>query len=445
MTVAYGDVNSGESAAGGSVLYEAEIWRNLELELLLNYAHRQINFRDRGKYKYSWTGEITKEIGNARRPASGEIRGEPIDDVTYENLLLGRLGVISRFHGQHTGRLYVTPQLTTRRRRSHLTTEANHGEVNSALELVAGLELEQSWLDGRLSNIVLGKYYYFEPTSQAWVDIEGLAGYLDVSTRDHSAWGAGDSLRYKFTDSLLAKVSYEYALRLPNSDELFGDGVFIETNPELKPERSHNFNVGPRLELNQTAIGDVVVDVNGFWRETKDQIVLIVTERFAPYRNVADARSRGVEGSVSWLSPGQWLTLDGSITWMESINNSKEGPMAPFEGMPIPSRPYRFASWGARLHAGDWPKAEDGWDVFYMGRYVNGFYRGWNIGMPQFKMSVPDQVSHALGVTFATRLLDTGRYNATFEVDNVTDATLFDVWGVQRPGRSFNFKMFGQL
>jgi hypothetical protein len=42
-------------------------------------------------------------------------------------------------------------------------------------------------------------------------------------------------------------------------------------------------------------------------------------------------------------------------------------------------------------------------------------------------------------------LLGQGRYSATIEADNLLDSALHDVWGVQRPGRSFNFKVFAQL
>lgn len=49
-----------------------------------------------------------------------------------------------------------------------------------------------------------------------------------------------------------------------------------------------------------------------FWRETKDQRVLIATANFAPHRNIADARSQGIEGPVLWQSPGPWVVFDAS-------------------------------------------------------------------------------------------------------------------------------------
>jgi hypothetical protein len=76
---------------------------------------------------------------------------------------------------------------------------------------------------------------------------------------------------------------------------------------------------------------------------------------------------------------------------------------------------------------------------------VHGFYRGWESqGLRQFKQSVDDQVTHSAGVSFN---LDHYPYrsSATFEADNLTDAKVFDNFGVQRPGRAFYFKLTGNM
>lgn len=445
MSVPFGEVSSSERHYGGNVQYEVPLLPQLSFELLLNYAHLEVDFRDVGQYRYSWTGQIARTIGT-RTVERGEIDGDPTDRTEYRNLYLARAGLLATFSPEQMARIYTTPQYSSQRSDDEYAENPLENDLtNSSVSVVTGAEYELSLLQGRLSNVLLAKHYFFQPTSEIRTQPEGLEAFTFETTRTTHKYGVGDSLRYTFTPWLLAKASYEHAVRLPNADELFGDGRFTLPNVELVPETSDNFNLGPRLELSQTPIGDVVADINGFWRETKDQIVLIATAEFAPYRNVADVRTTGVEGTLWWQSPGQWLVLDGSFTWMESKNRSKDGPFSPFEGMRIPSRPYRFASWGARVHIPDLMRVEDSLELFYAGRYVNGFYRGWEIGNPRYKMSVPDQFAHSIGVTFSTVLLGHGRYSATIEVDNLLDSELYDVWGVQRPGRSFNFKVFAQL
>jgi hypothetical protein len=40
---------------------------------------------------------------------------------------------------------------------------------------------------------------------------------------------------------------------------------------------------------------------------------------------------------------------------------------------------------------------------------------------------------------------ETTRVTSTFEVQNVTDARVYDLFGVQRPGRAFFIKLTGEL
>lgn len=77
--------------------------------------------------------------------------------------------------------------------------------------------------------------------------------------------------------------------------------------------------------------------------------------------------------------------------------------------------------------------------------YAKDFARYWeDLGNPLYKLYVPTQVAHNLGTTYY-QSFDFVRYSVTFEIDNLTDASLFDLWGVQRPGRSFNLKLTAQL
>lgn len=448
MTVPYGEVTSSEGTFGGNVHYEVALARALELELLATYAHRAINFRDMSEYRYRWTGDIARKLA-VRGEAFGEIGDADgpvaVDTTTSENLWLGRVGVIGHLHTDHVARLYVTTQLVDRRSHDYVKARRNYGLVDTAVEVVAGLEYESDWFDKRLSNIIFGKVYWFSPTSEGRVVIPGIAPYVRSATRHTETFGGGDSLRFRITPWLITKASYEYAIRLPRADELFGNGLLVRKNTELQPESSHNINIGPRLELKGTPIGSVVGDVNAYWRETRDQILLLPSPSFAAYQNIANARTYGLENALMWQSPGRWLTLDGTVTWVESRNQSNKGPFAGFSGMRIPGRPFLFGSWGARFHAGGLPRPEDGLDFFYAGRYVRSFYRGWEgVGDAQFKMTVPAQMSHAVGVTYYKVFRD-GRYSFSFEVDNVTDAALYDSWGVQRPGRAFNVKITGSL
>jgi vitamin B12 transporter len=78
-------------------------------------------------------------------------------------------------------------------------------------------------------------------------------------------------------------------------------------------------------------------------------------------------------------------------------------------------------------------------------RYVHAFYRGWESqGLKQFKQVVDAQVTHNIGVSW---LFDSevALLTATVELDNLTDARVYDNFGVQRPGRAFYVKVTGEM
>jgi vitamin B12 transporter len=239
---------------------------------------------------------------------------------------------------------------------------------------------------------------------------------------------------------LSAKASYEYATRLPGPSEVFGDGVFVAENLALRPEVSHNGNLGPRVELRQPGFGQLTIDINAFVRQSDNLIVLLGDDPSFSFQNVYKARGLGVESGLAWASPGRWVALDGAVTWQDLRNASSSGTFRLYEGERIPNRPWMFASWGARLRFAQLPGADDTLEPFYMGRYVHSFHRGWESS----SKLVPHQVAHHVGLTyvFAHALV---RTSTTLEVANVSDAKIFDNFGVQKPGRAYYLKLTAEL
>lgn len=61
-------------------------------------------------------------------------------------------------------------------------------------------------------------------------------------------------------------------------------------NLDIDPEVSHNGNFGPRVELQRTPIGSVMIDVNGFVRSSERLIVMLGSDRSFSYQNVYRVR-----------------------------------------------------------------------------------------------------------------------------------------------------------
>jgi vitamin B12 transporter len=245
-------------------------------------------------------------------------------------------------------------------------------------------------------------------------------------------------VRLRIVNALSAKASYEYATRLPAIEEIYGDGLLISPNLELLPELSHNANVGLQLSPLRTPIGRFASEINGFLRFA-DRLIALLPDAGASsqFKNLFSARTAGVEGSLSYTSPGSWVALDGSATWQDPRQSNGER---------IPNRPWLFATFSGRFQLRDALTRGDELSPFYVGRYVHDFLRssGELTGDPRFKATIPAQLSQSIGVSYSTsaRFL---RCTTTFEVDNVANAKLYDFFGVQRPGRTFAIRVTGEI
>lgn len=457
MTVRYGEVTYGETAAGATLRYEQPLLPNLELDLLGSYAHRVIDFLDKGQWVYDWYGHRVR----FRKPP-GEIEATPHDQTHWQHSGLARAMLTFRAAPRHTLRLVVAPTFTKRTGDERIQQLPDERDPLSArrelFTLVSGLEVEQSaWSmpgspegeardaarDDRVQNILFVKGYLMHASSE-----EVLPGNaFRPLAQDKLRAGIGDSLRVRLTEWLYAKASYELTTRLPTPNEMFGNGVVIAPNLELDPETSHNANLGPRLELRRTAVGDVTADINIFLRESDGLITLLGNGafRFLRYENVSNARALGVESQLGWVSPGRWVSLDGGATFQDVRNTSSEGTYGEFEGDRLPNRPWLFASWGARARIPRLLVQADELEPFYVGRYVHEFFRSWeSAGREDSKRLVQSQLTHGIGVTYSTRT-DLARFSTTFEVQNLTGERVYDFFGVQRPGRTLSLKVTGEI
>jgi vitamin B12 transporter len=440
MSSPYGEVRYGQGVRGATLRYEVSLAPSVELELVGSYARLRMDYVDRSRWSYDWHGKRVFE-----RPMGGEVDTRPHDQTLWHDGFFARALLGWQPTKAQALRASVTPQLASRRGADHLRAASKARDPLSAerelLSLVSGLEYELNLFEARLSNVIFVKDYYYAASSE-----ELLPGnvFHERQASDH-AQGAGNTLRYRFAPWLYAKASYEYATRLPSSGELFGDGALVLENLGLVPEVSHNANLGPRLELKRQPFGDLTLDINGFWRNSDRLIVLLGTDQFYTYENLYAARALGLESAASWTSPGRLVTLDGSLTWLDLRNASTAGAFSKFEGDRIPNRPYLFGSWGARLRFDGVLDARDSVEPFYHGRFVREFFRGWeSVGASREKQTVDTMLTHTLGASW-TVARDAVRATSTFEIDNVTDAKVFDNFGVQRPGRAFYLKASAEL
>ncbi len=432
MANVFGRATRGETSLGASARYAGKLARGWFLAGHAGYTQGRGVFRDLSRCKFDWLGRCA--VPNRRIV---EVVDDPTDRVSFEHTLYGRAVLSWLPAPEHSVRFAAAPQHAWRHSRNDASVSDPEQETRYALTShVAGLEYEARPFDGDLQNVVFAKSYYLLPSirNQSSRDRE-----LDHALRRHYV-GYGDSARYLLTDWLYVKASYEYSVRMPRADELFGDGSLVRANYDLLPERSHNANLELALDLPTAGLGDFRAGWSGFLRYPRDLILQIGAQRQYVHLNVHAARSVGFESALGWSSPGGYFSLDGNATWQDLRNTSSQGTFGAFEGDRLPNRPYVFANGSARVTLPALLQALDEVSLVWDSRFVDWFYLGWQkLGDTRTKLRVPAQFTHTAALGYkVTRGATTTQ--ATFEIQNLTDAKAQDFYGTQRPGRGFFFK-----
>lgn len=432
MVIPYGEVTYFRRGLGAQLRYARRFSDLARLDAVAGYARRASGLRDRSRCRYDWYGRCLVE-----RALSGEIDAIPVEREVTEHTLFARAQATLRPGDGHAFRAAVAPTRASRSGRDRAITDATRDGLRlprSVTSVVYGLEYEADV--GRLSAITFAKLYQ----QHAVTDAPRANRAMRELRADELPFGAGNSVRYLLTDDLFLKASYEYAVRLPSPDERFGDGALIAENPALSPERSQNYNLGATLDGLGTAIGRFDARVTGSLRLVDALVVLINTGSLYQYQNVLSARGFGLEASGGWTAPDDVFGVSGSFGFHDLRNRTSSGPGALFYDDRIPNTPYLDAT--AHVFVGESPGLvpRDRVELAYDVRYVHSFLRGWeSAGVSAAKLEIPSQTVHSLALSY--RFLS-GRTSLaqSLEVHNLSDARVFDFYGVERPGRSFHYK-----
>lgn len=304
---------------------------------------------------------------------------------------------------------------------------------SSIVKHVAGLSYRRELLDRRVSATVFGKAYRQAATVQT---MSSYANEVDALVeKDIAEEGWGGALSWKVLDGLLLKASVEDAVRLQEATELLGDGLLLKSNPDLRPERSLNVNLG--LQARSTVEEHHLLrgEIGGFWRDLEDKVRLNAEGATSRYENVGKARVHGVEGDASWRG-WDMLELGMNATWQRSVDRT---PGSATRGVQLPNTPIVFGNGRA---SATWPRPfghdaslRANWELHHTREY----FLFWPIfGDAETKHRIPSQWTQSAGIVLGLR---DERYSWSVDCANLTDAKAYDDWRKQKPGRSWATKV----
>lgn len=425
MAQPYGQVIYNESTLGFSVNYEKE--EILPRTVLKWYAGVNItkgNFVDTTLNVYTWDGVVYDT-----RTDGGEIS-------TSRNLLsLHSRNIVNRINFHHTPwkngqvTINVFSSWFDRYGKDPIAAEF-YGEdfyanPTTLIKNATGLAYEHSFSDKLVSYTGI-KHFYMNADGYA---IQNLV--FEPNQQTVSNFGISQSIRYHFSRFFLTKASYEYATRLPDETELFGDFMLIRPNPFLNPEQSHNANLS--LHFNTKKLK---VELNTFYRQTDNIIWLRTSQFFAQHQNLLKALVRGLDTEVQY-QPLEFIRLKANLTYQDIRNRSPKHVTGSVDNRyydeRLPNIPYLFGNGEISYHIKDFLQKGSRFSAWWSASYVHEFFLYWAVdGNQDLKNTIPSQFIQNIGASYA---LPANRLTVSLKTTNLFDKKAFDNFSVQRPGR----------
>jgi vitamin B12 transporter len=440
--VPYGEVITYRKSAGSILTYRKDFGEAVLLDVILGYNYRERQFKDVSDFVYNWYGErIPSSIGNVKGEIS-ESNG-PSDTYTWNNDIFSRLKASWKINNQYAVSFVSAPTYSKQTGDDRFIDGYDPASAKrDLLTWVNGIDFKINAFNDRLEDVFFVKNYLQKVNSEEKIVSNNTIVKEEIS---RNYFGFGNGLRFKFTENFSTRLTYEYATRLPQTDELFGDGQFIQGNIDLEPERSHNLNFELFFKTkNDYEASKWQVQTNVFLRKIENQILFVPSvDRNNVYQNVFAATSTGVEVSGSWTSKNERLSFQANSTYQHFYNDSSEGLFAAYKGDRVPNQPYFFANGAINYSFKDILGKEDKLSLFLDTRYVYEFYRSWESASVN-PFVIPSQQTFDFGTTYHNSLKGV-KYAITAEVQNFSDKKNYDFFGVQKPGRSFNIKLVTQF
>lgn len=303
-----------------------------------------------------------------------------------------------------------------------------------------GLTLESHLLEDKLLLSTALKHYYSR--------VQGYNTNIYLTTPPElvnnvtNTLGYNAGMRYNLTDALMAKASYERAVRLPLNAELFGDGALITPAILLKPETAHNYTAGIIFDKTNSRQNRLQLEANAFYMKVSEMIQLAGTGGLTTgYVNYANVDIVGADAEVK-LDVTRSLYVSGNITWqrLRDINKYLPGTQMvdnPTYKLQIPNVPELFGNWNIEYHKDGLIGKSTKTRIIYEGSYAKKYSYGFNLSRYD-QFFIPSYVAHNLVIEQSFR---SERYTITGEVHNITDETIINNWNMPLPGRTFRIKV----
>ena len=408
----------------------------LNLESHLSLSHMTNNFVDIAQVNYDFEGNIYPSPNGMGE--TGEVPHNSNDKSLEIN---ERINFDYKLSANQSLNLNTLINYAQRQPNDEIASQhagfVIGGFPSKKTSVISGLTWDTKLFDRKLTNMFSAKYFHLHS------EIEDLTSYEMIEApkkknNTTSQIGWIEAMKYEAFRGFHLKASYQRAIRLPNSQELFGDGIITFPAAGLKPEKSHNFNLGFLIDKNDIlGLSRLQFEVNGFYMQVSDMIKLIKQHMAAGYVNAEKVHIKGIETELK-LDITPTVYAYGNLTYQDlrDVLNYLPGTQAPnpTKGLRLPNIPYLFANFGAEYHRDQLFK---NWHIkaFWDGKFTEEFFYFWELTELQ-KRRIPRSFVNDIGLLLTYK----NKYSVALECHNMMNKEVWDQFRQPLAGRTFHLK-----
>ena len=412
----------------------------LDFDFDIGYIIGRYGLNDKASNRYDWDGNKLPAVS----PYGGEQNNFPSDGRNRSNELTSKLNLGYTIDKHHGVNLNVYFDRNSLHPKDSLMDKALGFQSNFPSKmntLTTGLSYDLTLFDGRFQNAFTLKNFIFSSHSRS-IDVYSVRAPEPVKV-SKSYFGFSDAFRYKFTDDLMLKASFNSEVRIPTSEELIGNGYSILASPALKPERTSGVNLGMLYRHLKQDGGLVEIELNGFYNQLKDMIRFTpdMIPTMARYRNFGSVRTRGVELDVKGdICPVLYLYANGTYQDLRDVRKLTPGTTVenPTYMKRIPNVPYLLANFGAEFHKENlFGGKEQNTRFLFDASYVHTYFYDFEVSRYQDK-KIPSALTMDAAIEHSFK---NDQWVLTFKVKNLTNRRVVSEFNRPLPGRYIGVKI----
>lgn len=410
----------------------------LSVNVFANYNMRQALSADTSSRKYDWYQNY--EIKGVST-TSGEISWNKTLFSYNDNSALVTSGISYQINNNHFIAVNNTFSHFTRVGEDPISLSVvPFSKPNTLQKNITGLAYSFNLFNNRLRTVVFSKLFLMESTGFEGDRYSQSDSTLVEITAKYNEMAYGIASTVFLTEETQLKLSYENTFRMPEPSEMFGNGLALLSNLNIKPEESKNFNVGILSNKHFNNHG-ILAELEYLYRLPENMIRYKAEGNDGYYENEVSVKGYSIEGGIKYDYRNK-INVEINGTYQKMVHNNETTPSGGVNYLyeqQLANIPYLFGNLNVGYQFFDFLRDRNILSLNWSTLFVESFYlKSPSNGAPTGKNDIPRQISNTANIAYS---INNGLFNISLACTNLTNNELYDNWKLPKPGRAFNLKL----